>query len=243
MKRYIPTLICLLTFSMNMSAQKELKEISEIKRSLCFLYSTGTSTTSAEEASANGMELLSLEIEQWLKDNVEGDFTGYVAKSKNHVEEIKTQRGKLHRAFVYVKKSDILPYNKEESVMMVSTEKGYTMPVDTIAIVELPSESIEMSSAYKPSASEKDMLSVRNLSEINQYLLEGKKEGKILSYGKYMNPAEVTDRTYLYVFNRSSVLAVLLKNGETFHNVSTGQVDDIVNYGHCGVIWFKLNAQ
>ena len=136
MKRSLLLLATLAVTSNCLYAQNEQQEINEIKRSLNFLYATGTSTNSAEEASANALELLSLEIEQWLMANVEGDFSGYVAKSKQNVAEIKTQRGRLSRAFVYVKKSDILPYNNEESVMVVNTQddSNSSVPVDTVKL-------------------------------------------------------------------------------------------------------------
>ena len=92
-------------------------EINKIKRSRDYLTVTGTSMVSAEEASENARMLIDVEIEQWLQENVEGDIAGYIAKSKENLAVIETKRGSLFRAFIYVKKKDILPYYENETVM------------------------------------------------------------------------------------------------------------------------------
>ena len=92
-------------------------EINKIKRSRDYLNVTGTSMVSAEEASENAKMLMDVEIEQWLQENAEGDIAGYVAKSKENLAVIETKYGSLFRAFVYVKKKDILPYYENETVM------------------------------------------------------------------------------------------------------------------------------
>lgn len=92
-------------------------EINKIKRSRDYLTVTGTSMVSAEEASENAKMLIDVEIEQWLQENAEGDIAGYIAKSKENLAVIETKRGSLFRAFIYVKKKDILPYYENETVM------------------------------------------------------------------------------------------------------------------------------
>ena len=92
-------------------------EINKIKRSRDYLTVTGTSMASAEEASENARMLIDVEIEQWLQENAEGDIAGYIAKSKENLAVIETKRGSLFRAFIYVKKKDILPYYENETVM------------------------------------------------------------------------------------------------------------------------------
>lgn len=92
-------------------------EINKIKRSRDYLTVTGTSMVSAEEASENARMLIDVEIGQWLQENAEGDIAGYIAKSKENLAVIETKRGSLFRAFIYVKKKDILPYYENETVM------------------------------------------------------------------------------------------------------------------------------
>ena len=130
MRYFLATLSLLILACLPSMAQDEQKEINKIKKNTNYLYAMGTSSTSAEDASSNARELLALEIEQWLKDNTKGDYSGYIAKSKENVSEIKTQRGNIIRAFVYVSKKDILPFQKEEAALMVGfdTEKKEETP-------------------------------------------------------------------------------------------------------------------
>lgn len=266
MKRLLATLVACFGILAFLSAQNEQKEINEIKRNLDFLYATGTSTKSAEEARENALDLLTLEIEQWLKENGKTDYSGYIAKSKQNTAEIKTQRGSLNRAFVYVKKSDILPYSSEEAVMVVGSrkEEKTAHPADTTSVVVtipvapvssqevVPQQSAEIESVtqqallqptFEPSAAEKKMLLVRDLSEINKYIADGSKDGTVGSYGKYDASTRLFGMSYFYVFDRDKVLAVLRKSGDSLINLSTGSEDTIANYGRCGVVWFQLKEK
>lgn len=115
-------------------------EINKIKRSRDYLTVTGTSMVSAEEASENARMLIDVEIEQWLQENVEGDIAGYIAKSKENLAVIETKRGSLFRAFIYVKKKDILPYYENETVMAELPEPlvpETLVNVDTIKAEEI----------------------------------------------------------------------------------------------------------
>lgn len=115
-------------------------EINKIKRSRDYLTVTGTSMVSAEEASENARMLIDVEIEQWLQENAEGDIAGYIAKSKENLAVIETKRGSLFRAFIYVKKKDILPYYENETVMAELPEPlvpETPVNVDTIKAEEI----------------------------------------------------------------------------------------------------------
>lgn len=115
-------------------------EINKIKRSRDYLTVTGTSMVSAEEASENARMLIDVEIEQWLQENAEGDIAGYIAKSKENLAVIETKRGSLFRAFIYVKKKDILPYYENETVIAELPEPlvpETPVNVDTIKAEEI----------------------------------------------------------------------------------------------------------
>lgn len=264
MKRIFTTLCACLVLILSVNAQDEQKKINEIKKNLDFIYATGTSTKDAEDARANARELLSLEIEQWLKDNVEGDFAGYIAKSQSNISEIETRRGNLIRAFVYVNKADILPYYKSESLIVVNTQDDNSSPVtvDTLNIVQqqtpvqsqqvvqqndAPEHEIAevtqqaaLNPIFVPSASEREMLKVKNLSGINKYISDGSKTGNVTAYGKYDANTKLFSKSYLFVFDKEGlVLAVLRKAGEIIINISTGNTDAVSNYGRCGVVWFQ----
>ena len=69
MMKTLTTTFCLFLFIGTIFAQNEQKVINAIKSSKNFLYATGTSTVSSEEASNNAKDLLALEIEQWLQES------------------------------------------------------------------------------------------------------------------------------------------------------------------------------
>ena len=133
MKKTILILVTLCSWLINpvLAQQEKNEEINRIKRDLSYLNATGTSTTSAEEASENAKILIISEIEQWLSENANGDISSYIAKSEEHLSFIDTKFGSLHRSFAYVKKTDILPDYKAETV---STESSEPVTTDTLSV-------------------------------------------------------------------------------------------------------------
>ncbi len=136
-------------------------EINKIKRSRDYLTVTGTSMVSAEEASENARMLIDVEIEQWLQENAEGDIAGYIAKSKENLVVIETKRGSLFRAFIYVKKKNILPYYENETVMAelpnpIVTDSPIivdTMKVEEVIVPPIVENIVEMKKATEESVS------------------------------------------------------------------------------------------
>lgn len=121
-------------------------EINQIKRNKNYLTATGTSMVSSEEASENAKLLINVEIELWLQENAKDDIAGYVAKSKENQSIIETKRGSLFRAFIYVKKKDILPYYEDETVMTELPEQlvqETPIVVDTMKTEEIATPPIE----------------------------------------------------------------------------------------------------
>lgn len=143
----IAVLLVLFAWSIPTLAQEDKNaEINKIKRSRNYLIVTGTSMFSAEEASENARMLIDVEIEQWLQENAEGDIAGYVAKSKENLAVIETKRGSLFRAFIYVKKKDILPYYEDETVMAELPNPIVTdtpIIVDTVKVEEITTPPVE----------------------------------------------------------------------------------------------------
>ena len=216
--------------SPHIHAQNEQMQINEVKKNLDFIYATGTSLNSAEEAGDNARELLALEIDLWLKENGITDYAGYVTKAVREVSEIKTQRGKLVQVFVYVKKSDVLSYQKNEEIIAVTLLDESSTPVN-----QRPYPPFELKQI------EKDMLSVYNLSMINKYLTDGVRNGIITAYGKNEVDSSMESVVYLFLIDKKGdVIAAIKKDGNYMVNLTTGKEDAIPNYGKCGVIWFQV---
>lgn len=122
------------------SQEDKNAEINKIKRNRDYLTVTGTSTVSAEEASENAKMLIDVEIEQWIQENAEClDIAGYIKTIKRNLTIIETKNGSLFRAFIYVKKKDILPFYEHETVIAELPDSIVveTPVVDTMKTVEV----------------------------------------------------------------------------------------------------------
>ena len=166
----IAVLLVLFAWSIPTLAQEDKNaEINKIKRSRDYLTVTGTSMVSAEEASENAKMLIDVEIEQWLQENAEGDIAGYVAKSKENLAVIETKRGSLFRAFIYVKKKDILPYYENETVMA-------ELPNPIVADTPIVVDTVKVEEITTP--------------PVEENIVEVKSEEKLVSTVDYLPPVE-----------------------------------------------------
>lgn len=244
-------------------AQNEQQEINAIKSDTNFLYSTGTSISSAEEAYENAKDLLGLEIEQWLKENHAQDITGYVAKSKEKMSRIQTKRGNLFRVFAYVNKSEILTYLKDENVVVVelggssagsSKETGSlkkmtenpvsTKPLELQSTVEkisgtnvvvLGAPSTNVLTSY-----ERRLLEIKRFTMLNDFINQGRADETIVEIGKYSNLPK-SGVVYAFIHNREGDIEACMKvlDGEAI-NMLTGNKENISTYKGCGAIWIKV---
>lgn len=166
----IAVLLVLFAWSIPTLAQEDKNaEINKIKRNRDYLTVTGTSMFSAEEASENARMLIDVEIEQWLQENAKGDVAGYVAKSKENLAVIETKHGSLFRAFIYVKKKDILPYYENETVMA-------ELPNPIVADTPIVVDTVKVEEITTP--------------PVEENIVEVKSEEKLVSTVDYLPPVE-----------------------------------------------------
>lgn len=248
MRIYILILCLSLSFG-ELLAQNEQQKINEIKSNRNYLYATGTSTASEQEASDNAQDLLTIEIEEWLKEKTTDDIAGYVAKSQQSLSMIRTQRGKLYRAFVYVKKKDVLPYYKEEEVMIVDFTDTQVTNTDsvtterTIAEESTKEEMVIEEVVYTPTAKERAMIDVYSFTELNEYINQGRINGSIIEIGKY-STLPTSGTIYVFIHNRQGEIPACMKMTDGIAiNLSTGKQDVISNYKGCGAIWIKFKEE
>lgn len=236
MDKRITLLVLSLMVAVCMFAQTNATQsINEIKRQGdTYLYAESTSQT-WEEALDNAKYLLGVEIETWVKSLNAKPADGYIAEAQNHVYNLKSMRGDRFRAFVYVKKTDIVPYdNISQLVVVPMSEEQKT------TISEVSSSRKKVPVEYQPSEFEEEMMSITDANNIGMFIKRLKSEGKIANYGKYKDmPANID--CYLFVYNRDMAIpAYLYKQGEKYINLKTGKQDQITNYSGCGAKWFQL---
>lgn len=239
------------------------QQINRIKMDTLYLYSTGTSSISAEDATQNSRELLALEIEMWLKQVVKADkqaINGYVIKANEHLAEIPVQRGNLYRSFSYVRKADILPYSDKSELLLVELPESVQLsqtandndgkaPEEDInasqndsAIQESEKEVVKTNEPEKPvlSADEERILAVKNFDGINAFLAQLDKEGRVKDKGKYSSLPDNRD-CYIFIYDKEGNVPACLKQTRTGQvNLKLGLQDNVRNYKGCGAIWFIL---
>lgn len=258
--RFLISLFVLFAFVEAVHSQKDATaEINKIKLSNKYISATGTSMKSQEEASEYGKLLLADEIEKWLKDNAKDDVAGYVTKSKENASVIETQRGKLFRSFVYVKKSDILPYYKDEEVItdtshsestsqVVDTSQcEYVKPASPSAPFVTNKTAVEnksLSSVSMITEEETKMLEVYNTKTFNQYLDRLNKAGHLKSYGiQKVWPMQGTVYVFFIAPDRVVNDHMRLTDGKAV-DLSTGSSVNIQSikekYNQGSYIWFTL---
>jgi hypothetical protein len=214
-------------------AQNEMQTINAIKSDITFLYAMGTSTVSADEATGVARELINLEIEQWLKERSVTDVAGYMAKSKDSLSQINTHRGNLYRAFVFVKKQDIIPYSSDENVLVGDFLHTQS---DSEVVNTMPTPQM-----FTPNARERSLLSITTFTALNDYINQGRQSGLIEHVGNYKTlPA--TEACYVFIHNREGDIPAHIKwQGAKAVNMATGQSDSIQNYKGCGAICIQFN--
>lgn len=216
--------LCLAMLCLTALAQDEQQQINLIKSNPDYLYAMGTSTVSDEEASCNAVDLLALEIENWLEENGIGNTESYVSKSRENVSQIKTKRANLHRVFAFIDKNKVLSFNTEEK----------KTPETTVAPAE---------ETYTPTLKERIMLNVSTFTELNDYVNAGRADETITDVGKYSNLPK-SGIVYAFIHNRQGNIPACLKITDgTALNLRTGKSDKISNYKGCGAIWIKFKEE
>lgn len=237
-----------------MAQTSAAKQINAIKQDTAYLYAEATMQT-WDEAYQGAKAILEATVQEWANDRKLGDEAkAFLAKSDKKILEIKTQRGNYIRAFLYVKKADIVPVGKSQDVMVIDNNKGSSKPIQIKAMPEkkarkrdieqarngnLKSKVEEVEEATDP-AQERQMLEVSSFQQIEPLVESLKGQGLLEDYGKYKTLPQ-SGTCYIFIYNRSGqVPAVLKKTDGTVVNLSTHKTDNITNYKDCGAIWLRL---
>lgn len=226
-------------FSLSATAQTNsdaVKNINAIKSDTTFISAEST-VKDWETAYENARLLLTREIEDWLIAKGISNVAGVVATSKEHILEIKTTRGSLYRAFVYVKKSDLLTYTDKSKVVVVDVNPT----PEHVVNYEDQGPLVDESPKFSLTTFEKELLFIKESKEIEPFIKEKKQSGTIDKYGKYANmPSSGT--IYIFIYNKEGKVPACLKSIEGLTiNLTSGKQEDVSqNYKGCGAIWFQL---
>lgn len=203
------------------------KQINRIKKSSLYIYAE---VTAAEKQEAKDLaeEILYSEINEWAaKQKKLRNSPNLVVNNRKELwESVELPRGNMFRAFLFVKKSDIIPAeNAEVITAMPSTIEEIKRTVDLTS--QLPDAVLEIAQC-------------RKYSELAAMITEMKQQGRICDYGRYVSLDRPEDY-FLAIYNREGEVVAVLTPGERRQNVENGQPDSEKNYAGCGAIGFKLN--
>ena len=105
-----------LSFSL---AQSVTQDINKVKRDTMYIYAEST-TKELSEAYNNARAILEMQVGDWVrKQHPKEEIEVCIVKAKEHFMQLDTRRGELYRAFVYVKKSDIMPVADKSEVTVL----------------------------------------------------------------------------------------------------------------------------
>lgn len=224
-------------------AQNVALDINKVKRDTMYIYAEAT-MKDLNEAYNGARAILEMKVGDWVRDQHPNEgIEVCIVKAKEHFAQLETRRGDFYRAFVYVRKSDIMPVadKSEVTVFEVAPAVQQNTPETKPAIiVEEASVEVETTPVLELTSEEKQMKLVRSFYEVEPYIKGLKSKGRLNAYGKYATMPTKED-CHLFVYDKQgNISALLRKSGDKQYNLNTLKEDNVKNYKNCGAIWFQL---
>lgn len=220
------------------------KNINKVKRDTTYIYAEAT-MKDLDEANNGARAILEMKVGDWVRAQYPTEGIDVcIVKAKEHVIQLETRRGDLYRAFVYVRKSDIMPVADKNEITVfevppVAQPNQLENAPANIISEDAPIED-EKTPVLELSSEEKQMQQVRSFYEVEPYIKSLKSKGKLEAYGKYATMPEDKD-CHLFVYDKQgNISALLRKSGDIQYNLNTLKEDNVKNYKNCGAIWFQL---
>lgn len=123
-KRLLAVIAFMLCFSASFAQTDNVqKDINSVKRDTAYIYAEAT-MKKIEDAIEGAKAVLELQVAEWLKSQGMSGMETCVTKAKENMMTLQTKRGNFHRAFLYVKKSDIITFASESNVLVMKLSDG-----------------------------------------------------------------------------------------------------------------------
>lgn len=217
------------------------KEINAIKRDTTCIYAEAT-MKDVNEALIGAKSILEVKVGDWVRSQHPNEgIEVCIAKAKEHSFEVQTRRGDYYRAFVYVKKRDIMPIADKSEVVVFQVQPDSIKPLTTAEEVISEETPVEApASVITLTKEEEQMVAITSFYNIEPYIKGMRDKNKLEAYGKYATlPAD--SACHLFVYDQQGqVKAVLRKTSDAQINLKTLKEDNVKNYRNCGAIWFRL---
>jgi hypothetical protein len=244
MKRLLLSLLYII-FHLSFSyAQSVAQNINKVKRDTMYIYAEST-TKDLNEAYSNARAILEMQVGEWVrKQHPSEGIELCIVKAKEHFMQLDTRRGELYRAFVYVRKSDIMPIADKSEVTVIEvapvTKPKQVEAKPAIIVTEEAPRVEEKQQVLELTSEEKQMKQIRSFYDVEPYINGLKSKGKLNAYGKYATMPKNED-CHMFVYDKQgNISALLRKSGAMQYNLNTLKEDNVKNYKNCGAIWFQL---
>ena len=222
-KMKISALVMLLAFSVSAMAQtieQQKKEINMVKKNFSQYIYVEVVDSLPDAALTKARHYLKDEIEQYAQEQKRLRGVADVVALNVKEQTITMPRGDKFRAFVYVKKNDIV---------------GSQTPT-----IVAPQSTVQQLPASPRIQTLSQLLQLTRFDELQKNLSELKQQGRIGHYDKYKN-LTAPERYLLIIYNKQGEIEAVLSEGTQRTNLSTKQSDDIANYKGRGAIGVIIN--
>ena len=217
--RRICTLTLLLFLGLSLSAQsidEQKKEINRVKKNFSQYIYVEVIDSQEDVALTKARHYLQDEIDEYVSNTKKLRSANSVVALNVKEQTITMPRGDKYRAFVYVKKADIIPSESK--------------PIETKPVAT-------------PSRREQTinkLLSLKVFSELETNLPQLQTEKKIGHYAKFKHLGE-PEKYILVIYNQQGVIEAVLSEGPNRKNLRTGQPDSEKNYKGRGAFGIIIN--
>lgn len=235
--RYVmPVILMFVMMTQTFAQQVEDKknEIAKIKKSSLYLYAE-TTMPDKEEAMEVALQSLQSEVQNWATEKkrrkeIASDLI--ITNIEQVTEALELPRGNMYRAFVYVKKSDVL-VSKNTIVTDMPSKKEDSDELKSSY------EIISESKVEQPEHIQR-LLALKKYDEVKPCLDTMKSEGKVLEYARYAKLSQPEDYV-LIIYNQQAEVEAILSDGANRINLKTNLPDGVANYSGRGAIGVKFN--
>ena len=221
---------CLSAFSQQTVDEKK-KEINSIKKNSDYIYAEAT-MADQQAAVDLAKEILYQNVNEWVaKQKKFANSSNVITVNTNYsVEDMTLPRGNWFRAFMYVKKSDIIPAG---NVTVMS------LPQSGPKVENKQVEPMEVKPTTLDEALKSQLLECTNTGQLSTLLKNLKAEGKVVDYQKLNSIIHPNDYIVV-IFSKEGVIQAVLSDGVERTNLKTGLSDKIANYKGNGAIGIKV---
>ena len=213
-------------YSVAQTTEAQKKEINRIKKNTSQYIYAEVTTTDKNTAIELAEEALYAEINKYVakKKSLSKSTNIVTRNTKSSWETISLPRGNMYRAFIYVKKTDIIP---ADNAKVTETPKS-----------EPTASKVEPLSKYEETISRLQRL--KRFSELESCLKQLKQEGRISDFGKIKTLSD--PKAYvLIIYNKAGDIEAVLSEGANRTNLKTGDTDNEKNYTGRGAFGVKVN--